>query len=244
MTFKEKKVKPIFCFLDDSEFEINIFKKCLEPAMPEVELFYGKYLKDVENQFKGRLPALFIIDLYGSTETEKERKLPPLESLLQEIKEFPEIETVYVGLDKEKDPVNTFLRRLFGITKRWENLFTKISRMIGQSPLYGLQNLKQIKETYPFSATTGYTRKSSLGEAINFIDNGADYIMIKPQGKDDRDIQKNTMEQAQAIKRRFYKLVIDKYNTLLWKKRAGELTSSAEEEFIGEANLWIDSIKK
>ena len=58
-------MRPIFCFIDDSPFELEVFSRNIVPAAPEIEFILGSTYKQIQTELEDRYPVLFLLDLYG-----------------------------------------------------------------------------------------------------------------------------------------------------------------------------------
>ena len=50
---------PIVCFIDDSPFELEIFRECFIPAAPGLEFVIGSDYAQVKAELGDRQPCLF-----------------------------------------------------------------------------------------------------------------------------------------------------------------------------------------
>ena len=138
--------KPIFCFIDDSSFELDVFRNHIAPAAPGIEFILGSTYGEVREALGSRHPCLFLLDLYGSDESMGAPVIPSLDELQAEAAGFKTLEQVYEGLDDfPGDKTNEFLKRLFNIANSWRLLFYRASRKAGQNVNYGLDNLSQAR---------------------------------------------------------------------------------------------------
>jgi len=190
-------MKPIICFIDDSDFEHDLVRNEIASAAPDLE-FIQSYTYDEARVLLGeRIPALFLLDLWGQDMDVKKPYLTPKEELEKKISQFNTLDMVYDGLENfPGDRTNEFLKRLFIIVDSWRNLFEEVCDRIGQNGKYGLGNLRQVRKDYPGVPAVFYTRKSLINDAVAMFKAGADGLMIKPTGKDDTETRLLTRKRA------------------------------------------------
>lgn len=180
---------PIFCFIDDSSFELDLFARTLIPQAPDLEFVLGQSYGQVREKLGERHPCLFLLDLYGADPNLSESRLPSREELEGEIAGFGGLDEVYQGLaDYRGDRTNEFLKRLFRLTDQWRNLFHRVSRLAGQNINYGLENLMAARRDYPAAAMIGFTRKALIGDAVEVMAAGMDGLFLKPNAPTDEAI--------------------------------------------------------
>jgi DNA-binding NarL/FixJ family response regulator len=179
-------MKPIVCFIDDSDFEHDLVRNEIAPRAPDLEFLQAYTFEEAREALGGRSPALFVLDLWGKDEDVLEPSLTTREELEEKIAGFPDLDQVYEGLDKNKgDAVNEYLKRLFAIVDSWRNLFDEVCGRIGQNRKYGLSNLKKARNYYSGVPAVFYTRKSLISDAVAVFEEGADGLFIKPTGSTD-----------------------------------------------------------
>ena len=208
------KNKPIFCFIDDSRFELEVFSRNIIPVAPEIDFFLGHAYDDVVRQMAGRQPCLFLLDLYGREEGAPEAPIPSREDLAARIDTFGSLDQVYQGLsDFPGDKTNEYLKRLFHLTDSWRRLFLSSSRQAGQSTAYGLSNLEAARRDYPFAAAVGYTRKSMIVDAVELWEARADGLFLKPDGPSDQAIHQATARTAADLVEKWGRIVAGRLNS-------------------------------
>ena len=59
--------KPVYCFIDDSPFELKLFKDVIETRYPDINFIYANTYDECHRQLEelSLYPSLFILDLYG-----------------------------------------------------------------------------------------------------------------------------------------------------------------------------------
>ncbi len=203
--------KPVYCFIDDSPFELKLFKNVIAPHRPDIQFIYADTYLKCEKQLSdsGLYPALFILDLYGREGLKESLKLPPQELLEQQIKNIPGLDIAYDGLgkyDRDKNlQANEFLKRLFSILNEWRQLFSDQCANLDQGSQYGINNLLHVKRNYPTVAAVMYTRKGLFTDAVKLSLYNCDGIFIKPSGSNDDEIYLETKNQSVRL--------IDSWNT-------------------------------
>lgn len=201
-------MRPVFCFIDDSKFELDLFQRVFPVEAPGIEFILGSTYEEVREKIGDRYPALFILDLYGQDES-IDSSIPEQAELANEISKFPGLESVYEGLSALPDDVRTneFLKRLFHLTDAWRNLFANTLWKSGQSIKYGLGNHRQARKDFPLTPTTAYTRKSMIPDAVKAFQAGMDGLSLKPDAGSDDEIYEKTKEKAEELIKNWSEIV-------------------------------------
>ncbi len=204
---------PIFCFIDDSSFEIQLFKEVYEKHHIGTTFVYGTTFEELHEhlQRNNLIPSLFILDLYGRTSTVQNTEIPRQPALNEKTRGIRTLNDVYSNLDAfRNDPdlqVNEYLKRLFSIISAWRTLFSDIASTLDQSPEYGICNLKYVREFYPDTAAVIYTRKGLFNDAIRLAELGCDGIFMKPPGQTDDEILAATNAQRDDLMSKWSNIV-------------------------------------
>ncbi len=197
--------KPVFCFIDDSPFEIKLFKDVIEASNPGIQFIYAHTYAECDSQLAELVlyPSLFILDLYGREGLHKNVSIPQKSLLETQISNIPSLESAYVGLEKydsNKDlQSNEFLKRLFSILNEWRRLFSDQCANLDQGSQYGINNLKSVRKNYSTVAAVMYTRKGLFTDAIKLSRYNCDGIFIKPPGSNDEEIYAETKRQTDSL---------------------------------------------
>jgi hypothetical protein len=161
--------EPLFCFIDDAQFELENFKKNAVPAFEGVDFVYASTFDEVQAHLKERLPLCFLLDIYGSDPDVAELRLPGPEVLAPVLEKPAALNDFYGGLDQggaaSPEAGNTFLRRLYGHVEAWQSAFQQACLSLGQGNAYGLANLAQARALYPWAAALGFSRKALFDDA-------------------------------------------------------------------------------
>lgn len=193
-------MKPIVCFIDDSDFEHDLVRNEIAPYAPDLEFLQVYTFEEAREGLGAEAPGLFLLDLWGKDEDVLEPSLTPKEELEEKIAGFPALDQVYEGLDDHKgDVTNEYLKRLFAIVDRWRTLFEEVCGRIGQNRKYGISNLRQAREYYSGVPAVFYTRKSLINDAVAIFKAGADGLFIKPTGSNDSETRRLTKEYAPRL---------------------------------------------
>jgi DNA-binding NarL/FixJ family response regulator len=193
-------MKPIICFIDDSDFEHDLVRNEIASAAPDLKFIQAYTYDEARDLLGEKIPVLFLLDLWGQDMEVKNPYLTPKEDLEKRLSQFNTIDMVYDGLDNfPGDRTNEFLKRLFIIVDSWRNLFEEVCHRIGQNGKYGLGNLRQVRKDYPGVSAVFYTRKSLINDAVAMFKAGADGLMIKPTGRDDTETRLLTREKAHKL---------------------------------------------
>jgi len=193
-------MKPIVCFIDDSPFEHDLVHHDIAPYAPDLEFILAYTFDEAEQSLGDRVPALFLLDLWGQDPEVREPRMTPIDDLRSRIARFPTLDQVYKGLDGfQGDVTNEYLKRLFAVVDCWRTLFEDVCDRIGQNRKYGLANLRQVRQRYPVTPAVFYTRKSLIRDAVAMFKAEADGLFIKPTGLNDADTRRLTREYAPRL---------------------------------------------
>ncbi len=192
---------PVFIFIDDSPFELQVFSDCIIPASPGIEFILGSTYEQVKSRLGERYPSLFLLDLYGQDPEITSPRIMSREELSAATEPFCSLDRVYGGLELVPEGIRTneFLKRLFHITDPWRKAFLSASRAAGQNTRYGMGNLAAVRRDYPAAAAVAYTRKSMITDAVDLLAAGIDGLDLKPDGPDDQAIHEATRAAAPAL---------------------------------------------
>jgi DNA-binding response OmpR family regulator len=193
-------MKPIICFIDDSQFEHDLVRNEIGPRAPEFEFVQTYTFEEARKKLGTKTPALFLLDLWGKDEDVQDPLISPKEDLKMKIANLPSLDDVYEGIEGfEGDAVNEYLKRLFTIVDGWRTIFEGVCARVGQNRKYGLFNLRQVKETYAGVPAVFYTRKSLINDAVAMLKAEADGLFIKPTGSNDAETRRLTREFAPTL---------------------------------------------
>ena len=219
-------MKPLFCFIDDSGFELEVFKKNIVPAAQGIDFILGSTYAETRQEIGSRYPALFILDLYGRDPDLPATGVPPKETLIAEISTVISLDSVYEGLETySQDKINEFLKRMFHLTDAWRHLFSKVFRATGQNINYGLKNKAAALDDFPSAAAVAYTRKSMIADAADAMAAGFQGLSLKPDAPSDEEIHHVTASAAPGLLTYWSKLVTQHFGNQL-RKLAMELFQS------------------
>ena len=215
--------KPVYCFIDDSPFELKLFKDVIEIRHPDIQFIYAKTYAECDNLLAELVlyPSLFILDLYGREGLHKNVNIPQKALLENQIKDIPSLDVAYKSLeiyngDKELQ-VNEFLKRLFSILNGWRKLFSEQCANLDQGSQYGINNLQCVRENYPTVTTVMYTRKGLFTDAVKLSQYNCDGIFIKPAGSTDEEIYAETKNHADNLMDSWNKCIKKGYCQILQK---------------------------
>ncbi|MBW1862685.1 MAG: hypothetical protein JRJ02_09970 [Deltaproteobacteria bacterium] len=190
----------IICFIDDSDFEHDLVRKEIAPSAPELDFIQAYTFDEARGLLKGRIPGLFLLDLWGQDAEVKNPHITTKEELEKRVTGFISLDDVYDGLEAlPGDSSNEYLKRMFTIVGSWQKLFEDVCGRMGQNRRYGLENLQQVKRYYPGVPGAYYTRKSLISDAVAMFEAGADGLFIKPTGNDDPETRILTREYAPRL---------------------------------------------
>jgi hypothetical protein len=197
---KEMNPKPVFCFIDDAQFELDNFKKNAAKAFKGVDFIYATTFERAQAQLGQRLPLCFLLDIYGSDPQMDSPHLPEADSLAGVLEQVPSQGELFEGMGSggtcSPEDGNLFLRRLYGRVEDWQSVFQNACQSLGQGSAYGLYNLAQARTNYPWAAALGYSRKALYEDAVAMTQAGADGLLRKPQGADESAIAEATKQAA------------------------------------------------
>ncbi|GAX59937.1 hypothetical protein SCALIN_C05_0022 [Candidatus Scalindua japonica] len=209
--------KPVYCFIDDSPFELNLFKDVIEVRFRGIQFIYASTYDECHRQLKELelYPSLFILDLYGPENLQNSGCIPRKELLEERIKKIPGVGVAYDGLEKfdhdKKLHANEYLKRLFSILNEWRNLFSEQCASLDQGCQFGINNLLRVRQDYPSVTAIMYTRKGVFTDAVKLSQHNCDGIYIKPPGATDEDIFVETEKQAESLMDNWNKSVMNSY---------------------------------
>lgn len=190
---------PVICFIDDSPFELGIFRECFIPNAPGLDFVIGSHYEQVKADLGDRQPCLFLLDLYGR-DPNLPAAMPAKEELEAAMAGFSRLDDVYQGLNEYPgDKTNEFLKRLFHLADGYRRLFYNAARQAGQNLAYGLGNLEAVRRDYPAASAVAYTRKSLVWDAVEAVGAGVDGFFLKPDGPGDEAIRKTTRESTPEL---------------------------------------------
>jgi hypothetical protein len=219
--------KPVFVFLDDAPFELEIFRDNIAPAAPDIEFVYDSTFDGVCEKLGGRPVHLFLLDLFGSDPEQKTPRIPSLAEITEKVAVLPDLNQVYDGLDvSDPNNINEYLRRLFVVVDGWRNVFSTACDAVGQNRNYGLTNLALALTKYPHAARAAYTRKALFADAAACFSAGFDGLYNKPPGKDDAEIAANSRSQSEFLVKAWCELV-DQSLVRSVRARADDLEAAA-----------------
>ncbi len=204
-------MKPVFCFIDDTSFELANFEENALAAFARVEFVLASSFAEARTLLRGRLPLCFLLDIYGldpeGRSDSAALRPPEPAALAAALGQAGPLESLYEGLTPGGEGANAFLRRLYARVEGWQRAFQLAAGGLGQSRAYGLYNLARVREHYPWAAALGYSRKALYADAAAFCLAGADGVMQKPQGADEPAIARATLAEAPALVRAAYAAV-------------------------------------
>ncbi|MFH1349787.1 MAG: hypothetical protein ABII26_02505 [Pseudomonadota bacterium] len=204
-------MKPIICFIDDSEFEHDLVRNEIAPSAPFWNFVQAYTFDEAKALLGENKPILFLLDLWGQDREVKEPYVTPEKELVKKVSEFKTLESVFEGLGNfEGDQINEYLKRLFTIVDSWRNLFEQVCNRIGQNNKYGLSNLRQARKYYPRVPAVFYTRKALINDAVALFKSGADGLFIKPTGRDDAETRLLTREFALSLIKELSRIIDSK----------------------------------
>lgn len=235
-------MRPVFCFIDDTPFELNNFAQHAAPAFAPLEVVLAESFSQAQERLQGCLPLCFLLDLYGQDPACLSPAVTPLEGLLGLLGPDPDLAGLYEGLDQAGASAgNLYLRRLYAQVERWQRVFLGASGALGQNRAFGLANLEQVRAHYPWAAALAYSRKALYADAMALSVAGAEGILQKPQGADDAAIAQATQSQApglaqaarDAVGRRLARLAGGLLASLLRQGEYGALSQALAQALAG-----------
>ena len=193
-------MKPIICFIDDSDFEHDLLREEIAPHAPDLVFIQAYTFDEAADKLSGKIPVLFLLDLWGDDPDVEKPVLTPKEDVFKQVSGFKSLDEVYEGLtDFRPEQTNEFVKRFFSIVDSWRHLFEDVCDRLGQNRKYGLANIRNVKMHYPGVPTVFYTRKSLLNDAVAMFQEEPDGIFIKPTGRNDRDTRELTKKNAPQL---------------------------------------------
>lgn len=193
-------MRPVICFIDDSEFEHTLVRQEIAACAPDLEFVLAYTFKEAREALRLGRPGLFLLDLWGKDHSVTDPYLLPRDELERRIAAFPSLQDVFSGLEVAGgDITNEYLKRLFGIVDGWRSLFEEVCEKIGQNRKYGLHNLDMVRTHYPRVPAVFYTRKSMINDAVAMFKAGADGLFIKPTGSNDEETRRLTRQYAPTL---------------------------------------------
>ncbi len=215
--------KPVYCFIDDSPFELKLFKDVIETRIPKIQFIYASTYDECDRQLDEQklYPSLFILDLYGREGIQEDVCIPRKELLESRIDKMPSLDVAYDGLEKyncdENLQTNEFLKRLFSILNEWRSLFSDQCASLDQGSRFGIHNLQSAKKNYPSVTAVMYTRKGLFTDAVILSQQNCDGIFIKPTGTTDEDIYAETEKQTENLMDNWNECIRNRYYIFLQK---------------------------
>ncbi len=213
--------KPVYCFIDDSPFELKLFRDVIATRFPGIHFLYANTYDECHEQLNelNLYPSLFILDLYGREGIQEDICIPRMELLEKRIDKIPGLNVVYEGLEKynyDKNlQANEFLKHLFSILHEWRILFSEQCASLDQGSRFGIKNLQSVKQNYSSLTAVMYTRKGLFTDAVNLSRLNCDGIFIKPQGSTDTDIYIETEKQAEGLMDNWNECIRNSYSAFL-----------------------------
>ncbi len=202
-------MKPIICFIDDSDLEHDLVQNEVAPFSAEFTFVSAYDFEEARRLLGTKAPALFLLDLWGQDAAIQEPSIADKEEILSRIAAFPTLEEVYAGLNHVKEnQTNEYLKRFFSIVNSWRSLFEEVCSRAGQNRKYGLHNLEQARLFYPGVPAVFYTRKSLISDAVAMFRARADGLFIKPTGGNDRETRERTREFAPQLLEDLKKIIL------------------------------------
>ncbi len=215
--------RPVYCFIDDSPFELKLFKDVIEPRFLGIQFIYASTYDECHRLLNEHelYPSLFILDLYGREGLQENVCIPRKELLEARIDKIPDLNVAYDSLEKynyDKNlQANEFLKRLFSILNEWRNLFSDQCASLDQGSRYGINNLLSVRQKYPSVTAVMYTRKGLFTDAVILSRHSCDGIFIKPPGATDEDIYTETQKQVVNLMNGWNGCIRNRYCLLLQK---------------------------
>ncbi len=195
--------KPVFCFIDDAKFELDNFKGNAAKAFKGVDFIYASTFDQARRQLSERLPLCFLLDIYGADPQMDKPRLPDPDGLAGVLGKPMSQGDLYGGIESDdncsSEAGNQFLRRLYSQVETWQTAFQDACQGLGQGNAYGLANLAQVRDKYPWAAALGFSRKALFDDAVEMMSAGADGLLRKPQGADEAAIAKATKDAAPEL---------------------------------------------
>ncbi|MBI4800616.1 MAG: hypothetical protein HY794_18150 [Desulfarculus sp.] len=199
---------PVFCFIDDAQFELDNFAQNAAPAFERARFVYARTFDEARAGLAGEYPLCFLLDIYGAGPPVTAPRIPDPAELEQALGPAADLPSLYEGLEQAgPEAGNLYLRRLHGQVERWQRAFLQAAGGLGQGRAYGLHNLEQARLHYPHAAALGYSRKALYADAVAISLAGAEGLLQKPQGGDDQAIALATRQAAPGLAQAAYAAV-------------------------------------
>jgi hypothetical protein len=220
--------KPVYCFIDDSPFELKLFKDVIETRFAGIHFIYASTYDECHGQLEEQnlYPSLFILDLYGREGIQDDVRIPRKELLEVRIDKIPNLNIAYDDIEKynfDKNlQANEFLKRLFSILNEWRNFFSEQCARLDQGSRFGINNLLSVRQNYPSVTAVMYTRKGLFTDAEILSRYSGNGIFIKPPGNTDEDIYAETEKQAESLMDNWNECVKNNYCLFLQKLNTRE----------------------
>ncbi|MBI5521981.1 MAG: hypothetical protein HY910_05075 [Desulfarculus sp.] len=193
---------PVFCFIDDAQFELDNFAQNAAPAFARARFVYARTFGEARERLAGEYPLCFLLDIYGAGPRVSAPRIPDLAELERDLGPGTPLDSLYEGLEQAgAEAGNLYLRRLYGQVERWQRAFLQAAGDLGQGRAYGLYNLEQARRHYPHAAALGYSRKALYADAVALSLAGAEGLLQKPQGAGDQAIALATRQAAPGLAR-------------------------------------------
>ena len=237
--------KPVYCFIDDSPFELQLFRDVIGTRFPGIQFVYASTYDECHRQLDEQklYPSLFILDLYGREGLQEEVSIPRKELLEAQIGGISDLNIAYDGLEKYNSDKNLqsneFLKRLFSILNEWRNLFSEQCASLDQGSQFGINNLLSVRQDYPSVTAVMYTRKGLFTDAVILSQHSCDGIFIKPPGTTDEDIYAETEKQAESLMYNWNECVRNSYRLFLQKLKTQNTITTKLEEMLSRNNNHI-----
>jgi hypothetical protein len=194
---ESRPMQPIFCFIDDAQFELDNFAQNAAPAFGRADFVYAQTFEQARERLAGRTPLCFLLDIYGTDPLVASPRALELPELSQSLGPEEPLTALYDGLEQAgHEAGNLYLRRLYGRVERWQRAFLQAAAALGQGRAYGLHNLQDARRHYPLAACLGYSRKALYADAVAMGRAGAEGVLQKPQGEGDQAIALATRQAA------------------------------------------------
>lgn len=208
-------VRPVYCFIDDARFELDNFRANAAPAFAPIPVLYAQTYDQARAQLDGCVPLCFLLDIYGFDPAVIDPAPPPEEELGALAGGGLDLSGLYQDLDQGPEGRNAFLRGLYAQVEAWQKAFLLAAEGLGQGRAYGLANLARARSEYPWAAALGYSRKALYADAMAMSGAGADGLLQKPQGEDERQIAEATRQGAPFLAQAARRAVAERLSRVL-----------------------------
>lgn len=229
------QARPLYCFIDDAEFELANFRDHAAAAFAPGEFIYAQSFEQARGLIADRPVLAFLLDIYGADPNAPDPQLPTGQDLAQALGPPFDLASLHQGLGDDPDPHNAFLRRLYGQVELWQGAFLLAADALGQGRAYGLANLAAARREYPWAAALGYSRKALYADAQAMSLAGADGVLQKPQGVDEGAIasasEQGGPELARAMGRAVNRRLLAVAGPMAAGLQAGQGTAELVEAF-------------